>query len=1072
MKISKPLNMAISHTTFSFENRFIFSMTGVISFNLINGEVTLEQEMWNALAEVLESGSFDSGVKKKSPEYLVNGCFFSPNAVPVEGGEIKANVGNLSKKLWLFGERYWTPTGLSSTASLITQMPILYKNAFGGDNFSFNTQGKGIAIDDDGVQWLPNVETPAQVMTHASATPAPAGLAQLSVQNSPRKDMIGSVKDSDDPFSYPKNINWHYFNDAPKDQWFDKPLNGNEHYRFENMHPEHAVIEGQIPAFKAKASIKRHIESNVDKRDQFTTAATRFEEIELVLDTLWFCPHKEMGALIFHGSTETGDRYGSDIAHLLLAFEDTLAGQGTEDSFSGAEGKGAPTRDKAWYQTAMLNREDDDKAIKYMLYCKDIIPDSVELDLTDIDDDDPDAMQDFMGENIDLFMDNTESELKQDMRKQLGEAQTHLDKTLKKTHDDLTGMVAPLVIQLADLNYKKASASDIKIIEQQKNVLDEKVQHISDEMEKHKNFASEMIEKFDDPKIDDPELQKLMDFIESIAPKLPNKPDVVDIAAVDMKKMEQLGDKIDAYMDSKMAEIEPDIIAQFKDAKAQLQAVDITGSKATDNPQVLAAQQQVNEKLAKSLPVIEKMELETLAMLRGKPLPTPLFRPPTGAEFDGLEQSLAETKIKLSQQMSELKPQLISIKKDIEQQMSLVAVGSSEFNEWDVKLADIDKQLTANYDDSLNEMEQQLAEQKQQLNDSQGDFKESYAIGAHTMEQGLSPHEQSVDVVASLLLTQLANKTKVAGGDYACITLNNETLTEVDLSHCYLEQTIFTDCKFNQVNFDSSIAARIEFNHCQFIGCTFDNANLGASKISDCSFESCSFKATIISNSQWNACTFVKCIIDNAQSLELTLNKISFKECELLDLNFLEMSFPHIQFIECRLKGCNFIELEAVGLICTDCVIESNAWVGAKLTGADFSGTQFNMVVFAGDTDLANTQFVNITGECVNLSNINLQQANFTGASLTMAYLADATLTDACFNQANLPQANFMGANLRKASFNGANLMEANFTLANLVSASLKNSNLFNSNFMDVTLGDTNFSGAELKNTLLEDWRP
>jgi len=1054
------MNTTFLSNLFTYNNKHIFSSTVIIPFNLLDNKLPMEQDLWNVLAEVLDTGSFDLGVKKHLPEYLVNGCFFSPKEIPVEGGEIKVNVGNLSKKLWLFGERYWTPTGLSSKASLITEMPIIYANGFGGENYTFNTQGKGIAIDDNNVQWLPNVESPTQVMTHASAKPKPAGLAQLSVQDSPRKEMIGSVKDSDDPFSYPKNINWHYFNDAPKDQWFDKPLTGNETYRFENMHPEHVVIEGQIPAFKAKAFIKRHIESDVDKRDQFTTATTRFEEIDLVLDTLWFCPHKEMGALIFHGSTEISDRYGSDIAHLLLAFEDSLP---KDDS---------PKRDKAWYQQAMLNREDDDKAIKYMLYCKDIIPDSVELDLTDVDDDDPDAMQDFMGGNIDLFMDNTESELKQDMRKQLGEAQTHLDKTLKKTHDDLTGMIAPLAIQLTELNSKEASASDIKIIEQQKDVLDEKAQHISDEMEKHKNFASEMIAKFEDPKIDDPELKKLMDFIESIAPKLPNKPDAVDVAAVDMKKMEQLGGKIDAYMDSKLAEIEPDIIEQFKEAKAQLQAVDITDGKATDNPQVLAAQQQVNDKLAESLPVIEKMELETLAMLRGKPLPTPLFRPPTGAEFDDIEQSLAESKIQLSQQMSELKPQLISIKKDIELQMSLVAVDSDEFKQWHVKLAEIDKQLIANYDDSLNEMEEQLAEQKQQLNDSQSDFKESYAMGAHIIDEGLSPHKQPADEIASLLLTQLANKTKVAGGDYACITLNNETFTEADLSHCYLEQTRFTDCEFNQINFDSSIAARIEFSNCQFVGCTFDYSNLGASKISDCSFEACSFKETVISNSQWQGCTFIKCIIDNAQSLELTLGQTSFTECELLDLNFLEMNLPQVQFIGCWLKGCNFIELEAEGLICTDCVIESNAWIDAKIINADFSGSQLNMVVFVGDTDLANAQFVNITGECVNLSNINLQQANFTGASLTMAYLADATLNDACFNQANLPQANFMGADLRKASFNGANLMEANFTLANLVSASLKNSNLFNSNFMDVTLGDTNFSGAELKNTLLEDWRP
>lgn len=1053
-------------------------MTGIIPFNLLAGELPMEQDLWNALAEVLETGSFDSGVKKHSAEYLVNGCYFSPGGSPVAAGEIKVNVGELTKKLWLFGERYWTPIGLSSNASLITEMPIVAKNAFGGADYASNSQGKGLLADENGVKWLPNIEYANNVMTSANSQPKPAGLAQINFQDSPRKERIGTVKEGDDPFEFPLNIDWHYFNDAPEDQWFDQPLTGNESFRFENMHPEHAVIQGQIPSYTAKAFIKRCLKEAPEDLDPFTTKKSRFEEIPLVLDTLWFCPHKAMGALIFHGSTEISDRYGSEIEHLLLAFEDTHPvvsakyAEGANPVEDSSPVASVPNRDKAWYQQAMLNREDDDQAIKYALYCKDIIPASVELDLTDIEDDDPDAMQDFMGDNIDLFMENTETEIKQDMRQQLGEAQTHLDKTLQKTHSDLTAMLAPLALQLVDLKSKDASTADIALITKQKTVLDDKVQNIADEMDKHKNFASEMIEKFDNPKIDDVELQKLMVFIESIAPKLANKPDVVDIAAVDLKKMEQLGDRIDAYMKHKLAEIEPDIVQQFKDAKAQLQAVDITGGVPTDNVQIIEAQQEVNEKLAKSLPVIEKMELETLAMLHGKPLPTPLFRPPTGAEFEDLEETLAQAKVQLSQQMAELKPQLMSIKNDINQQMLLVPTGSQEFSEWQSKLAEIDQQLTANYDDKLNDMEQQLAEQKQQLDDSQDDFKESYAMGAHTMDVGLSPHEIPLAQVASLLLQNITAKKLIAAGDYACIVIENEEFTELDFSHCYLEQSRFSHCQFKQVNFDSAIAARIAFTHCQFIDCTFDNSNLGASNIIDCQFERCSFVDSVLSNSQWQGCQLLTCKIHDGQTLEITLNTITFKECELFNLNLIETALPNVAFIDCYFKGCSFIELLADKLICTNCKLESTCWVDAKLANADFSGSELLTVVFVGDTDLSQALFVNATGECVNLANILLTKTDFSGAEINNAYLADAELSDANFNRCNLPQVNFMGANLKKSSFKGANLMESNFTMANLVSADLRDSNLYNSNFMDVTLGETNFSGANLTNTLLQDWRP
>ena len=50
--------------------------------------------------------------------------------------------------------------------------------------------------------------------------------------------------------------------------------------------------------------------------------------------------------------------------------------------------------------------------------------------------------------------------------------------------------------------------------------------------------------------------------------------------------------------------------------------------------------------------------------------------------------------------------------------------------------------------------------------------------------------------------------------------------------------------------------------------------------------------------------------------------------------------------------------------------------------------------------------------------------------------------------------------------------MEGSLAKARLSGASLQGSNLYSVDFLRAVYGDTDFSGCNLKNTLLQDWRP
>ena len=354
MRVFKPLQISLQTRTFQWKNKNYLSVSYLLGFQFGDTpEVILEQDLWMFLADYMSNTVLDAGMPKPQSEVIVFGDYFAPGGTPVTADRVEVLVGDLHKSLAVIGERYWRPLIGPTPPEQFRQMPIDYQHAFGGKDYAFNHIGKGIEeVDVFGEMRLPlpNIENPDRLISSSGQRPEPAGLAPLDMMWQQRASKMGTYDENwqiNHFPGYPPDLDWTHFMCAPKDQWLDNFWTGDEKFSILNMHPDKPQIQGKLPAFSARCFIE-----DIEK--------SRFEEVEMKAETLFLFPDAETGVLLYRGTIEVEQADGTDIDHLLVAYEDLSQSQ----------------RSQAYYEQALRNRLDEKQVFKYMMNTKDIIPDS------------------------------------------------------------------------------------------------------------------------------------------------------------------------------------------------------------------------------------------------------------------------------------------------------------------------------------------------------------------------------------------------------------------------------------------------------------------------------------------------------------------------------------------------------------------------------------------------------------------------------------------------------------------------------------------------------------------------
>ena len=109
----------------------------------------------------------------------------------------------------------------------------------------------------------------------------------------------------------PPDIDFRFFNTAPKDQWFAKrAVLAGQTYSLKHAHPDHPLIQGHLPNIQALTLLETDTEKYEGKKHHFLNLRT---------DTIYFFPSALLGVLVQRASIEVKQPYAKDIVRLLLA---------------------------------------------------------------------------------------------------------------------------------------------------------------------------------------------------------------------------------------------------------------------------------------------------------------------------------------------------------------------------------------------------------------------------------------------------------------------------------------------------------------------------------------------------------------------------------------------------------------------------------------------------------------------------------------------------------------------------------------------------------------------------------
>ncbi|HUB16018.1 MAG TPA: DUF2169 domain-containing protein [Acetobacteraceae bacterium] len=310
MRIIKPQALGLLSRPFEFRREFWLGVA-TLAFVPI-GEACLlpETAMWPFLAEELPPDlPLDTALPKACAEFLAIAHAFAPGAVAARLVEVGIQLGPVIKTLSVAGDRQISRKGVTEAVPFTT-MPIDWAHAFGGKEFADNPLGIGaMPIDgtDGQVFAAPNVVDP-KLGREAHRTPS--GFSPVDQMWPARARLCGTHDDTwlrEDFPGFARDIDWHFFNCAPRDQWLPDGLAGDESYAFKNLHPTQPLLQGQLPGIAPRLFFVRNgLEPDA------------FEEIPLALTTVWCFPHRERLVLVHHGRARLLEEDAADIACVVL----------------------------------------------------------------------------------------------------------------------------------------------------------------------------------------------------------------------------------------------------------------------------------------------------------------------------------------------------------------------------------------------------------------------------------------------------------------------------------------------------------------------------------------------------------------------------------------------------------------------------------------------------------------------------------------------------------------------------------------------------------------------------------
>lgn len=373
-------------------------------------------------------------------------------------------------------------------------------------------------------------------------------------------------------------------------------------------------------------------------------------------------------------------------------------------------------------------------------------------------------------------------------------------------------------------------------------------------------------------------------------------------------------------------------------------------------------------------------------------------------------------------------------------------------------------------------LKQQEADTSSMLQEAESGFREAYIMGAHTQPKCASPHKEDHTVITERLMQRVEKHQDISNSDWACLDLRGKVLDGTDFSGAFLEQVDFSNASLKGCNFKDAILARALLNNADCTGANFDHTNLGAVTAHKTDFTSAHFTESTLSNSDFSQSLFHSAVLEDVQALEIILDGADFTRCDLKSFQFIKLKFQRAIFREAQLSGSIFVQCHITNCDFTGATMPNTIWANTSLVNNNFDRADLTSNSFSANEEepvtIEGLSFKESILEKANFQKLSMPGSNFRKANIQNANFGEAEIKQADFSFANAKQALFRKAVLTHSNFDHAIIMEGIMSKAHLSGVSFKHANLYAVDFLRATMGETDFTGANLDNTIIQDWQP
>lgn len=941
MNIVKPLQLGVLHKSFTYLEKDIFAVSIPIAFSLLDGEILLEQTLWENVGEQIGSDIFDGAMPKEVGEVLVAGSFMAPNNQKVEAGSVTLNVSATTsqgiekplvhKELAIFGNRHWHKllgAGITpSSPEPFTELPISYQHAYGGEGFELNPEGIGfkpVETEFGERHFLPNIEYKNQILTSSSTKPAPASLGRLDIMWHQRLSKAGTYDQKyieEKMPGLPDDINWLYFNDAAEDQWLSGMFTGNETYSITNMHPEHPVLSGSLPAIYGRAFVNQKKPKVNDNNELTGEFNTEFKEIPTKLDTLWLFPNCTMGVMIFRGTVAAYTDTGQDIQDLLLA----------------CENRNDTPRTLAHYQDQLTKRTDPDHGYKYALFSAPLIAEGMRCGFKQIQDEFDFPLEMLSKSNLDSYVD------------------------------------------------EKRKEAEAELLTAKDNIIEQcKLAGVD---------PTEYLKKIDSPDKSKEQLD-IEALFEKIAPGMITDPNNIDIFNIDLSVLDELKEYTDKIVEEKKQQakdkIKEDVIKLKEENTSGLfdDIIDSIEEKAREidlppmwprsdfseqyndiQQQVVTAQEQISELKKQGVKEedLPKVDIDLEAIQ---------------SQLIDADKNLKQTYLLGAHLVGESRSPHPGKEPELKQILLTKYANNESLNDLDFACIDVQGENLTNID-----------------------LSGCYLEGVNFSGCDLSGANLSGAILAGANLTDAnLTNSNCQGANLGAADLTNANFTNVNLDKAQLGGSTFNgthliNCQMSEINFLDTKFETTVFNNSNLSQCNFINP-----VFNDCEFIGSDLSTANIVKGKFSGANFQQAVLDGANFVECSLNYADFTGAQMINVRFVGgCELNHAKFNDANISRSCLRENQINHASFNQSILDEADLSGALMENSDFTGAKAYRTQFM-QSHMKNALLTNVNLMEGSLYKAYLVGAKFDNANLYCVNFMDCTLGDNSYRHANLDQ--------------------------------------------------------------------